>query len=159
MLNREGGASDPMSTIRDGYWMLTIRKGKAYVPTMAKTEAGFYMGMEPIEVVDIEDRQEVENAVIRAITRGNPLVPTPLRDNYPPSPLLKAANVSSLSTFEKSAQTWKLSKHKGAYEIVPYKHVKPTGALEDTERTELVPDSEPLPIVVHRLVERALGSR
>jgi hypothetical protein len=146
-----------MTRFQDGYWMLIIRKGKAYVPTMAKTEAGFYMGMEPIEVVNTTDRQQVENAVMRAITRGNPVVPTPSRDSYPPSPLLKVANVKSLSTFEKSAQTWKLSKTQGAYEIVPYKRVKPAGSLEDKEQTELVPDSEPLPVVVHRLIERALG--
>ena len=136
--------------------MLIIRKGKAYIPTMAKTEAGFYMGMDPIEVVDTADRREVEDAVMRAITRGNPVVPTPTRDSYPPSPLLKAANVKSLSTFEKSARSCKLSKAEGAYEIVPYKRTKPAGALEDREQSEYVADSEPLPVVVHRLVERAL---
>ena len=147
-----------MTRFQNGFWMLIVRKGKAYVPTMARTEAGFYLGMEPIEVVDTADRQEVENAVMRAITRGNPVVPTPSRDSYPPDPLLKSANVKSLSTFEKSAQRWQLAKRQGAYEIVPYKSVKPAGALEDREQTELVPDSEPLPVVVHRLVERALGS-
>ena len=146
-----------MTRFQDGFWMLIVRRVKAYVPTMARTEAGFYMGMEPIEVVDTSERQEVENAVMRAITRGNPVVPTPSRDNYPESPLLKRANVKSLSTFEKSAQTWKLAKNNGAYEIVPYKRVKTAGALEDRERTEVLPDSELLPVVVHRLVERALG--
>jgi len=146
-----------MTRFQNGYWMLVVREGKAYVPTVAKTEAGFYMGIEPVEVVDTVDRREVENAVMRAIARGNPVVPTPTRDSYPPSPLLKAANVRSLSALEKSAQTWKLSKTGGAYEIVLYKRAKPAGALEDRQRTELVPDSEPLPVVVHRLVERALG--
>jgi len=124
--------------------MLIVRKRKAYVPTMAKTEAGFYLGMEPIEVVDTADRQDVENAVMRAIATGNPVMPTPSRDNYTPDPLLKSANVKSLSTFEKSAQRWQLTKRQGAYEIVPYK---------------LLPNSEPLPVAVHRFVERALGRR
>lgn len=146
-----------MTPLQHGCWMLIVRKGKAYVPTMARTDAGFYLATEPIEVVDTADRQEVENAIMRAITRGNPVVPTPSRDNYPPDPLLKSANVKSVSTFEKSAERWQLARAKGVYEIVPYKRMKPAGAVEDREQTELVPDSEPLPVVVHRLVERALG--
>jgi hypothetical protein len=142
--------------LKDGLWLLTIRKTRVFVPTMAKTEAGFYMGIEPVEVVDATDREAVERAMIRAIARGNPVIPTPTRDNFPEDPLLKHANVKSLSTFERSAQTWKLSKRQGAYLIAPYKPGKEGGSVEDFDRTEAVPAEIPLETVVHRLVERAM---
>jgi hypothetical protein len=122
---------------------------------MAKTEAGFYMGIEPVEVVDVADQTGVEDALIRAVNKGNPVVPTPARDNYPEDPLPKAAGVKSLATFEKSAQSWKLSKRDGAYLIAPYRPRKEGGAEEDLERTEAVPTEEALESVVHRLVQRA----
>jgi hypothetical protein len=146
-----------MTRFKDGFWMLVVRKGKAFIPTMARTDAGFYIGMEPVEVVDATEREEVENAIMRAITRGNPPVPTPSPGDYPKSPPQERAKVKSPSAFERSAQRWKLSRHGGTWEIVPYKRVKPAGAVEDRDLMEVPPDSEPLPTVVRRLVERALG--
>ncbi len=144
--------------IKDGFWMLTIRKGQAFIPTMAQTEAGFYMGIDPVEVVDASDRKAVEDAMLRAIARGNPTVPTPTRDNFPEDVLLKYARVKSLSTFERVAQTWKFSKRQGAYLIAPYRPLKSGGAEEDPDRTEAIPAETALVEVVHRLVERALGA-
>ena len=57
-----------------GLWLLFLRKGQAFIPTMARTEAGFYMGIEPVEVVDIQDQAGVEQALMRAVGRGNPRV-------------------------------------------------------------------------------------
>jgi hypothetical protein len=39
-----------------GLWLLFLRKGQAFIPTMARTDAGFYMGVEPVEVVDMRDQ-------------------------------------------------------------------------------------------------------
>jgi hypothetical protein len=109
-------------------------------------KAGFYMGIEPVEVIDAPDRLGVEQALIRAVNRGNPVVPTPTRENYPEDPLLKHAKVKSLSIFEKSAQSWKLSKREGAYLIAPYRASNDGGAEEDVDRTEAVPGQEPFGI-------------
>jgi hypothetical protein len=143
------------ATIKDGFWMLTIRKGQAFIPTMAQTEAGFYMGIDPVEVADVSDRKAVEDAMLRAIVRGNPTVPTPTRDTFPGDVLLKHAKVKSLSTFEKLAQTWKFSKREGAYLIAPYRPLKSGGSEEDPEKTEAIPTDEPIECAVRRLVERA----
>ncbi len=145
--------------VKDGLWLLFLRKGQAFVPTMARTEAGFYMGIEPVEVVDARDPKAIEDAMLRAVERGNPVVPTPRRDNYPPDPLLKYANVKSMSTFEKSSQSWKLSKLGDAYVIAPYRPLKSGGSEEDVDRTEAIPvGEESLTSVVHRLVERATST-
>jgi len=116
------------------------------------------MGIEPVEVVDVRDQAELERALVRAVRRGNPTVPTPSRGSYPPSPLLKHSKVKSLSTFEKLAQSWKLSKRDDAYFIVPYRPHKEGGSEEDVERGEAIPADKPLEAVVHRLVDRALAS-
>jgi hypothetical protein len=89
------------ATIKGGFWMLTIRKDQAFIPTIAQTEAGFYKEIDPVAVVDVSDRKAVEDAMLRAIARGNPTVPTPTRDNFPEDVPLKCARVKSLSTFEK----------------------------------------------------------
>ena len=141
-----------------GFWLLILRKGQAFVPTMARTEAGFYMGVEPVEVVEARNHAAVEQAMVRAVSRGNPSVPTPTRANFPESSLLKHAKVRSLSSFEKSAKSWKLSKRDNAYFIVPYRPRKDQGVEEDIERGEAIPADEPLESVVRRLVNRALES-
>ena len=55
------------ATIKDGFWMLTIGKGQAFIPTIAQTEAGFYRGIDPVAIVDLSDRKAVEDAMLRAI--------------------------------------------------------------------------------------------
>ena len=141
------------AAVKDGFWMLTVRKGQAFIPTMAQTEAGFYMRIDPVEVVDASDRKAVEDAMLRAIARGNPIVHTPTRDNFPEDVLLKYTRVKSLSTFEKLAQTWKFSKGQGAYLIAPYRPLKSGGSEEDPEKTEAIPTEESLESAVRGLVE------
>jgi hypothetical protein len=138
--------------------MLVLRRGQAFIPTMARTEAGFYMGIEPVEVVEVSDWKGVEDALLRAVSRGNPTVPTPTRNTFPEPVLLKYAKVKSLSTFERSAESWKLSKREGAYLLAPYRPGKHGGSEEDPDRTEAIPAETPLVEVVHRLVKRAVGA-
>lgn len=141
-----------------GHWTLFLFKGLALVPTMARTEAGLYMGIEPVEVVDARDHAAVQQALMRAISRGNPSVPTPSRANFPKNPLLKYTKLKSDSSFDKLTKSWNLSKRDGAYFIVPYRLRQDSGKEEDVERGEAIPAEEPLEVVVRRLVRRALES-
>jgi hypothetical protein len=141
-----------------GHWTLILFKGQALVPTMARTAAGFYIGIEPVETVDARNRTAVEQALMRAIGRGNPSVPTPSRTDFPKNPLLKYVKLKSDSSFDKLSRSWKLSKHDGAYLIVPYRLRRDTGKEEDVEHGEAIPASAPLEEVVRRLVRRALES-
>jgi hypothetical protein len=142
--------------LEDGFWLIFVFKEQVFVPTMARTEAGFYIGIEPVEVVDLCDHAAVEQALIRTISRGNPSVPTPSRANFPKNPLLKYAKVKSDSSFDKVAKSWKLSKRDGAYFIVPYRPRKDRGQEEDTERGEAMPADLRLDAVARRLISRAL---
>jgi hypothetical protein len=145
--------------VGDGLWLVFLLKGQALVPTMAKTKAGIYLGIEPVEVVAPPDQTALEQAIIRVVKRGNPSVPPPPGGaNFPKSPLLKYAKMKSISGFDKLAKSWKLSKREGAYVIVPYRARKDSGAEEDTERGEAIAAEEPLETVVRRLVHRVLES-
>jgi hypothetical protein len=76
--------------VEDGLWLVFLFKEQVFVPTMARTTAGFYMGIEPVEVVNAFDRAALEQAIIRVVKRENPSVPTPTRTKFPKSPLLKS---------------------------------------------------------------------
>lgn len=140
----------------DGFWTIVFRRGKVYVPTTAQAEAGFYLTVEPVSVADESDASAVAAAVVATVARGNPVVPTPGRDDYREYVLLKHAGVKSLSTFERSARTWKLSKRGANFLIAPYRPGRYGGAEEDLERQESIPDTVPLTEIARRLVHRAL---
>jgi hypothetical protein len=146
-----------MNNRQDGFWQLIVRKGQVLIPTMARTEAGFYLAVEPIVVVDSRNFDAVAAAFLDAIHRGNPIVPTPSRDNYPPSLLLKYSNAKSLPAFEKSAQRWKLGRYSAEYAVVPYRPGRNGGSEEDVGSRETFSIAEPIESVVGRLIERALG--
>ena len=57
--------------IEDGLWVVFLLNDQVLVPTMAKTKAGFYMGIEPVEVASTRDRVAVEQAIVRAVERRN----------------------------------------------------------------------------------------
>src|SRR5688572_21248607 len=80
-------------------WQLYLRKGMAYVPTVAQTGAGFYTNIEPVAVVPVTDSGALENAIKIAMSKGNPIVPTPTRDAFPKPVVLEYAKVKSWSAF------------------------------------------------------------
>ena len=142
--------------IADGYWTVIFRKGKVFVPTMAQTDAGFYVGIEPVVVVDETDHAAIEKAIVSVVEQGNPRVPTPSRDAYSEDVVLKYAGVKSLPAFEKLARTWKLSKRGHNFLVAPYQPGPDDGSTEALARQEAMPSDTPLPQVVRRLLERAV---
>jgi hypothetical protein len=143
--------------IEDGFWLVFLFREQILVPTMARTQAGYYMGIDPVEVVDSHNQRAIEQAVIRTVKRGNPSVPTPPGGaRFPKSPLLKYAKIKSVSSFDKIAKSWKFVKRDGAFLIVPYRPQANQGQEEDTERGEAIPAGVPLETAVRRLVQRIL---
>jgi hypothetical protein len=145
--------------LEDGLWLIFVFREQVFVPTTARTKAGFYLGIEPVEVVAARDRAAVEQALMRVISRGNPSIPTPVRATFPKNPLLKYAKVKSDSSFDSQTKSWQLSKRDGAYFIIPHRPRKNRGKEEDTERGEAIPAAVPLETVVRRLIGRALESQ
>jgi hypothetical protein len=81
-----------------------IRQGKAYLPTQAQTEAGYFMGIEPIHIAELT-KDDLQIAIEKTLAAGHPKVATPTRNDFRnrKDPLLKAAKVRSWKEFERNA--------------------------------------------------------
>jgi hypothetical protein len=55
----------------------TLKDGIVYVPTIVKTEAGFYMHHEPVAVVPVANTDALWRAFHDVMEKGNEIVPTP----------------------------------------------------------------------------------
>ena len=64
------------------YCSFYLRRGTAFVPTMARTEAGYWMGVEPVDVQKVETVEALQEVLLAAILRGNPVVPTPTDETF-----------------------------------------------------------------------------
>ena len=142
--------------IKHAGWELVVRQGKVYIPQIARTE-GPYLATEPVDVLDTSDRNAIEQSLLRAVERGNPVIPLPPRDAYPKYVLLKYANVKSLSAFERTAEHWQLEKTRDAYVIIPMLRAERSSFVPDMEHSERFPLDTPITAVIHRLLDLALA--
>jgi len=131
-------------------WGLYLRDGIAYVPTMARTQAGYSTYIEPIYVVPAANTGDLQHAIHKAIDSGNPRVPTPPRAT--PHPVLKYAGVKSWSAFEKNACYWTILEKDGVYQIKPGRKAKPRGWEDDVEKIESFPPGTAADEVIKRLI-------
>jgi hypothetical protein len=82
---------------------------------MARTEAGYWMGVEPVAVQRVETVEALEQLLLAVIARGNPFVPTPTRQNSPPPVMERHCGLKSLSVFERIATCRSISGSRVAY--------------------------------------------
>jgi hypothetical protein len=120
-------------------WQFYLRKGSVYVPTTAQTEAGFYLDIEPVEVAAVQDLEAVQRAIVGAMNRGNPRVPTPTRATSPKPVVLKYSDVKSWSRFERDAENWTLADGNGGYQLVPGRRRADRGWEDDLDKKEEFP--------------------
>lgn len=121
-------------------WHVYLRKGTAYVPTVAQTEAGFYSDIEPVDVIPVTDSAALENAIKVAMSKGNPIIPTPTRAAFPKPVVLQYAKVKTWSAFEKDARHWTILEKAGNYQIEPgRKRPDGKGWEADPDRVESLP--------------------
>jgi hypothetical protein len=99
----------------------TLKDGVVYVPTVAKTQAGFYMRREPVAVVPAADTDALRRAFQDVMQRGNEIIPTPKRDAYPAPVLPKYAGAKSWAAFMSGASEWTINEGNENYEVVPYR--------------------------------------
>jgi hypothetical protein len=135
-------------------WQLYLRKGTAYVPTVAQTEAGFYTDIEPVAVIPVTDSRALEIAIKVVMNKGNPIVPTPTRAAFPKPIVLEYAKVKSWSAFEKDALNWTIVEEAGNYKIKPArKRADGIGWEADPDRVEALP-----PGTTHDDIARRIAS-
>jgi hypothetical protein len=80
-------------------WHVYVRKGMAFVPNVAQTEAGFFLDVDPVRVAKLDDLQSLASAIEQAIAAGNPRVPTPTRAAFPKPVILKPAGAKNWKGF------------------------------------------------------------
>jgi hypothetical protein len=98
-----------------------LREGKTYLPTVAKTDAGFYMNVEPVAVIPVADLGALRNAFRDVLVRGTPIIPTPKRNAYPPSLLPRYAGVKTDRAFMQQAAHWSMDDKGGEFKIIGYR--------------------------------------
>ncbi len=90
-----------------------IRQGKAYIPTMARTEPGrgpSYIAISPVDITNL-DIDELSAGIERSYKVGNPILPAPKLGEMAqlPHPLPKAANVRSWKQLYDNARSYSLA--------------------------------------------------
>jgi hypothetical protein len=131
-----------------------LKNGIVYVPTVARTEAGFYMIREPVAVVPAANTEALRRALHDVMARGNAIIPTPKRNAYPPPVLPKYAGEKTWSAFMRGVSEWKINEKDGSYQIVQYReNPKGDGSwVEDPDRkVEFSPETT-IDDVIDRLI-------
>ena len=135
------------------HWGLFVRRDVAYIPTSARTEAGFYLDVEPVGMAEINDTQRFREVLKAALSRGNPKIATPKREDYGKSPVLKYAKVKSWSQMERESSFWGITENQGGYRFGPYKRRLDRGWEEDSNRIVNIAPTSTIDEVVEQIVK------
>jgi hypothetical protein len=132
-------------------WNVYLRNGTAFVPTVAQTDAGFFLNVDPVGVVSATDTEALQHAVKQAIGRGNPKVPTPTRADFPKPVVLKYAKIKSWSAFEKGCLYWTIVEKDGVYDVKQGRKRLDRGWEDDPNRIEVLPPGISIDEVAQRV--------
>jgi hypothetical protein len=132
-------------------WTVYLRNGTAFVPTVAQTDAGFFLNIDPVGVVAATDSEALRQAIEQALARGNPKIPTPTRATFPKPVLLKYAKTKSWSAFEKTCLNWTIVEKDGVYQVKQGRKRPDRGWEDDPARIEVLPPGTGIGQVAQRV--------
>jgi len=103
--------------------------------------------------------EALESLLLAVIARGNPVVPTPTRANFPRPVMERYCGMKSLSAFERTASCWAISRERDEYKICEWRRSERyRGAREEASESRiLLPLSTKLEDVVHRAAEFSMS--
>ena len=129
------------------------KTGDVIVPTVAKTEAGYWLSIEPVECASWNDLQAVIGAVRKAISRAGQVIPTPSRQNFPKPVVLPYSNAKTINEFERKYDMVSLSQSSlGNYSIERYRKApEGTGGVFDPDASTTYPLGTSLEEVISSL--------
>lgn len=93
-------------------------KKKVLLPTVAETEAGFFVEVQPLNIYEHHDVEGWTQALARALRATPEAVPTPEGEMEPGSHILDALHLNSWAEFEKESVLFTV--HRGARYITIY---------------------------------------
>ena len=108
-------------------WHVYVRKGTAFVPDVARTEAGFFLDVEPVRVAKLSDLRSLATAIEQAMATGNLRVPTPTRTAFPKPVILKPAGVKNWNAFVERGACFTIFREEDELEVTE------TGRNDDGE--------------------------
>lgn len=126
---------------------------KVILPTMAETEAGFFVETAPLRVYDTAQVDNWKAQLHSMLSKAMPVVPTPDETEGPSSLILDKLQIDSWTQFEKTATLFTV--HKGARYISIYA----TGKGEDGMWSQALSSERkfhskaPLDMVVEAIVQ------
>jgi len=123
--------------------IISLVNGVIYMPTIKKTEAGYFLGVDPVTVVEVGDTEQLAAAVAQALARPVPVVPTPPRDAIPQSSTVKLAKLRSWATFDRIKTCWIVSERRGPWQIALQRN-KRDGKGRDKSSIVVFPDGTSL---------------
>jgi hypothetical protein len=145
-----------MTTEKGGsLWHVYVRKGTAFVPDVARTEAGFFLDVEPVRVARLDDLGVLASALEEVMAAGNPRVPTPTRAAFPKPVIVRPAGVKNWNAFVDRGACFTISRTEGEIAIAE------TGRNDDGEwvdapsLTQRLPASSSALAIAKRIAERA----
>ena len=133
---------------------LRLHNGVVHIPTSYR--GGFFIEDAPIESVPVEQTDELRQAILVAIGRGNPPISQDdanTRVGRKDRPLLKAAGVRSWYVLDRqTAGLWSSTDRNGVYEIRVDQPMEPRGWHEDKSKRVQFPPGTSVEDVITRLI-------
>jgi len=128
---------------------------------MARTEAGYWLMVEPVHVEAAGTAEALQKALLAVIARGNPTVQTPTRSNFPRPIMERYCGMKSLSTFERTATYWTISQNEHSFRVYQWRRSERyRGAWEENHDGEIrLPVGTPLEEVTRSAAEFAMSGQ
>lgn len=136
-------------------WHVYVRNGTAFVPNVARTEAGFILDVEPVRVAKLNDTPSLESAIEQAMAAGNPRVPTPTRDEYKKPFLIGLAGVRTWKAFERTGACFTVFRGEDGLEITETARNDDGEWVEAPSLNQNLPGNSPALAIAKRIAERA----
>ena len=116
------------------------RTGAVLIPCAAKTEAGFWLSVEPVEVAHTDDETSILSGVRKIAAQGVRSVPTPARDAFPKPIMLKYAGSKTWSAFQKIHVLINLERNSnGQFSIQPCRKAEDRSYVPDLAALKVLP--------------------
>lgn len=128
------------------------RTGKVAIPYQARTEAGFYLALDKVEVVGIDDPAAFLAAAEAVWAVGHPIVPTPPRDRFPKWIVPKALGQRTINDVEREALLVKIEQDAQGIFCCErwYSPPRQNGFVPAEEPQEIFPSGTPFATVIER---------
>ncbi|MFA6295296.1 MAG: hypothetical protein WC666_02630 [Candidatus Paceibacterota bacterium] len=130
-----------------------LRKDIVYIPTTGRTDAGFYINIDPVNVIHVTDTEVLHSSIKNMLDKGNPQIPTPTRNTFPKPVLLNYVKVKSWAQFEDGAICFEVFEKDGLYKIQQMKKSESKGWEDNPTNAETFTSQTEVDTIVQKIVE------